>query len=1604
MKIALLSYEYPPETGFGGIGTYTFYQARALARLGHRVHVFAGAEHARRTTTTAEGGVTVTRLRKVGPVERLARSADRLRLWWWKNRLQTAANTFAAVRSALSSGQFDVVEMPECGGEGALLNHCLDLPTVVRLHSPAELIMPTYDTKALDRVLTGTVERLGISGARALSSCSRWLAEEVRGRMAVRTPIEVIPNGIDLALFDRDEGIDIHERFGIPRDRVKVFFANRLEERKGIHIVRDLIGDVLEQHPDAAFVLAGADSSSVVERELKPALAARNLRDGLYYVGKLELGAVRACLKQCDVFLLPSIWENAPYSLLEAMAAGKAIVASDCGGVPEILRHEVDGLVARTGDVDSFRRALERLLRSDSVRRRFGRSARQRVEARFSDEIVARRSLAFYEWALGTPDAARSARAAGPRAQLGPDDWFQVWWLREDTVRQPLALARGDDGAPRLAGLTLEQLAFVRAVLERTYWERAGRSDTAEAQLLDDLAALQQQLAERARDRGTHAATERLALPALTHPAFGDDLAAAAVIDELWRLREGSELREWLGRELAVADFAERAVGRVSWRRLAVLHARLDPGPASYDLLRRIYRTIGTHARIVQQDRDYIDSGAKGREFGAAIEALGLHAPLQRPKVFGRQKATSGETASGDADITVLIPAFRHERYVAQAMQSVLDQDHAALRLLVVDDCSPDGTVEAARAVPDARVEVRINDRNLGLGRSIDAALKTIETPYVALLNSDDLFHPHRLRECLAVLEASKKIALVATGLETMDDQGRRLEVANSCAVDIGPNAHAWVRWYDGVCRALDDTAWTSLPALLAHNHLATSSNVVCRTDFLVKHRREFRDLDYSVDWMLFLLAALEDKLAFLPEPLLGYRLHSANTVWFDDAGRAGYVHEVNRVVARVLALLATKRKRARASKEAIFEELAGLLREHVARHGETDGYALFLAQLAGGPRPPRGEGDPAQHERLAHEALRRKQLERFAPADAPAWELARLREEAVRLRIQSHLAEAAAPLAGRLVAEIGNVRSDLEATRERVGDTDAMREAIDARASQLTAERDATVEQARAEVQQARETADRQITDARTAHERELEKTRQARDHLDASLRKTTEERNWSESERVRLLAELTTARRELDDSQQRLLWKHGEQRAQMRELHDSYEYRLGRLLLGKLRLRGPFKTVLRAAVHARVRGGRALALTGRAVRGRSSRPTRVVLACDGAFPSPADDSLADEARALLDAGIDTRILCLAAGPRAALPPDARAILRHRRVLGADAALAVGDRRYFEKRRADALATAEALVGAPRLGRACTFARSAKALGAAYVHAWRLGPAAIDAWAASRLLAIPYGISVSVVDLEAPSLEAPLAARILADATLVTADGPHAAAAARAAPGGAGEVIVKPPLVHANGAVRPRPTVGACTIACIAPRADTARMTAIADAVQRAAARGAEVRIQLALPPTVDAAEIEAFEALVRRARALGVAERIETCGGTEPANVAALLERAGALLELGGCGEERRRDPSPALARAMAAGVAVIGCRAALEGLVLDGVEGLLLDDCEPQALADALVAIATDASLRQRLGYAARGRFDAELAPDAAGAAFRARVAKLLGLGLG
>lgn len=397
MKVVLLSYEYPPDTGFGGIGTYTWYQARALVRLGHDVHVVAGSTVPGTHRADADG-VRVTRVAERGFLHGAVEGLLAEGLGWAPSRLQTAAGAHLVVRDILERDGADVVEFPECGADGMLVSTLLDVPTCVRFHSPAALIMDLYDADPIDEQATTFFEQIAVDRADLRIAPSSYMAGQAETRLGAPAPVHVVPNGIDLEQFDRDEGIDVCERFGLPGpDAVMILFSARLERRKGAHLLAEACVPVLTRYPHVHVVLAGADDGGLFRSGIGPRAEAAGVADRLHHLGRVTLAEVRALLKHVDVHLLPSLWDNAPYACIEAMAAGRAVVASDVGGLPELVQDGRTGRLAPPGDAAAFAAALAQLVEDPAERDRLGAAARRTVEERYTDVAMAQRSVALWD-------------------------------------------------------------------------------------------------------------------------------------------------------------------------------------------------------------------------------------------------------------------------------------------------------------------------------------------------------------------------------------------------------------------------------------------------------------------------------------------------------------------------------------------------------------------------------------------------------------------------------------------------------------------------------------------------------------------------------------------------------------------------------------------------------------------------------------------------------------------------------------------------------------------------------------------------------------------------------------------------------------------------------------------------------------------------------------------------------------------------------------------------------------------------------------------------------------------------------------------------------
>lgn len=161
--------------------------------------------------------------------------------------------------------------------------------------------------------------------------------------------------------------------------------AARLAPYKGIDVLLMAFARLLGEGTPARLVLAGRDQT----RGALAAFAGRlGLADSVTFTGQLRPAALARRLSAAEAFVLPSRRENLPIALLDAMAAGKAVVATRTGGIPELVRHGVDGLLVPPGDAAALAGALRRVLTDAALRRRLGAAARRRA-TRFTWDAAA---------------------------------------------------------------------------------------------------------------------------------------------------------------------------------------------------------------------------------------------------------------------------------------------------------------------------------------------------------------------------------------------------------------------------------------------------------------------------------------------------------------------------------------------------------------------------------------------------------------------------------------------------------------------------------------------------------------------------------------------------------------------------------------------------------------------------------------------------------------------------------------------------------------------------------------------------------------------------------------------------------------------------------------------------------------------------------------------------------------------------------------------------------------------------------------------------------------------------------------------------------------
>lgn len=213
--------------------------------------------------------------------------------------------------------------------------------------------------------------------------------------------------------------------------------------------------------------------------------------------------------------------------------------------------------------------------------------------------------------------------------------------------------------------------------------------------------------------------------------------------------------------------------------------------------------------------------------------------------------------------ISVVVPLYNHEKYIHAAVESILQQELRPAEIIVVNDGSTDGSerimAEMLHHHPDI---VFWSQSNKGAHEAINAGIHRATGELLAILNSDDCYHPQRLKRCCQVLAASPEIMAVTTTIDFMDARGKK--VRN--------------RWYEKN-RAFYAKEKDLPLALMNGNFFMTTSNIVVRRS-VFQDIGYFAPLRYAHDLDFFLRLLVHGKhIHMMDDPLLSYRIHAKNTI-----------------------------------------------------------------------------------------------------------------------------------------------------------------------------------------------------------------------------------------------------------------------------------------------------------------------------------------------------------------------------------------------------------------------------------------------------------------------------------------------------------------------------------------------------------------------------------------------------------------------------------------------------------------------------------------------------------------------------------------------------
>lgn len=241
------------------------------------------------------------------------------------------------------------------------------------------------------------ITRFGIRQSDGVTSVSHELKERVLDTIDCGAQdIEVIPNFIDTERFRPGCCPDKRAQLAAPDEKIVVHVSNFREVKRPLDVVSAFAIAARETKARLVMIGDGPELGACKELARELGIFERCTFPGTY-------DAIWELLPQADVFFLPSDYESFGLSALEAMACGVPVVASNTGGLPEVVEDGVSGFLHTPGNVDAMAASIRKLLSDDETAKKMGAAARERASSKFRREALLPVWEAYYERILSQP-------------------------------------------------------------------------------------------------------------------------------------------------------------------------------------------------------------------------------------------------------------------------------------------------------------------------------------------------------------------------------------------------------------------------------------------------------------------------------------------------------------------------------------------------------------------------------------------------------------------------------------------------------------------------------------------------------------------------------------------------------------------------------------------------------------------------------------------------------------------------------------------------------------------------------------------------------------------------------------------------------------------------------------------------------------------------------------------------------------------------------------------------------------------------------------------------------------------------------------------------